>query len=138
MIFDITGAGISHRSVCQDEASAIRGVEDKPIPGIMKTTSILCYHILASHPGARLLAHNIVFRNAVKGNYGMITKIELRLPSIRPFPTLVDTCGLGFSESHPYQFELCKASFVEGEYAMALAFVGGRGIGGKTPKHFCY
>lgn len=101
------------------------------IPGAFKNISILCYDIDASHPGALLLVRTILYRNTVAGHHGMITKSELILPSIRPFPTLVDMSGLGSRRAHPYQYELFKRSCQEGEHAMIMALVLGRGVAGE-------
>lgn len=77
------------------------------------------------------MARTILYRTTVVGLPGMITRSEVIIPSKIAFPTLVDMPGLGSQLNNPYRYELCKGLFVEGRYAMAVAFVQSRGVDGE-------
>lgn len=66
---------------------------ERRLPGALQKCSEVIFRVALTHMGWTRLLRRGLYRNAVRGNYGLIKRMDVYLPSRVAFPCLLDTPG---------------------------------------------
>lgn len=74
------------------------------LPGRLRGVKAMVFTLDTMHPDWMRFARRIMYRNAVRGKFGLVTKVVVELPSEADRPTLLDLPG--FSGSDPVRSKM--------------------------------